>query len=135
LGAEFDVAPALDDVQKWLQAFNIIMMDDVHHLALSARTELASYLKLWHEQGIPPTDRAEGPDFRSIVRFRKRHLAAFRDLFVQVLLLCKRAGLVKLGQVALDGTKVRSNASRRKAIVRVSVLAEGRVLTTLETEI
>jgi transposase len=56
------------------------------------------------------------PDFRSIARFRKRHLGAFTDLFVQVLAICKRAGLVKLGRVALDGTKVRANASRRKAM-------------------
>ena len=56
------------------------------------------------------------PDFRSIARFRKRHLTAIRGLFVQMLLVCKRAGLVKLGRVALDGTKVRANASRRKAM-------------------
>lgn len=56
------------------------------------------------------------PDFRSIARFRKRHLDAINGLFVQVLAVCKRAGLVTLGQVALDGTKVRANASRRKAM-------------------
>ena len=56
------------------------------------------------------------PDFRSIARFRKRHLAAIKGLFVQVLAVCRRAGMVTLGQVALDGTKVRANASRRKAM-------------------
>jgi len=53
---------------------------------------------------------------RSIARFRRRHLAAVDDLFIQVLVLCSEAGLVKLGRVALDGTKLRASASRRKAM-------------------
>jgi transposase len=56
------------------------------------------------------------PDFRTIARFRKRHLAALSQLFVQVLHLCQKAGLVKLGHVALDGTKVKANASKHKAM-------------------
>lgn len=49
--------------------------------------------------------------FRSIARFRQRHLAAIENLYVQVLRLAHRAGLVKLGQVAVDGTKLRADAS------------------------
>ncbi len=56
------------------------------------------------------------PDYRSLARFRRRHLAAVDDLFVQVLALCARAGLVRLGRVALDGTKLRASASRHKAM-------------------
>lgn len=56
------------------------------------------------------------PDFRTISDFRKRHLAALEELFVQVLRLCQEAGLVKLGHVALDGTKVKANASKHKAM-------------------
>jgi len=56
------------------------------------------------------------PDFRTISDFRKRHLAALGELFVQVLRLCQQAGLVKLGHVALDGTKVKANASKHKAM-------------------
>ena len=56
------------------------------------------------------------PDFRTISDFRKDHLEALADLFLQVLELCKQAGLVKLGHVALDGTKVRANASKHKAM-------------------
>lgn len=56
------------------------------------------------------------PDYRAIARFRKRHLSALGHLFVQALALCQAAGMVSLGQVALDGTKVRANASRRKAM-------------------
>jgi len=56
------------------------------------------------------------PDFRSIGRFRKRHLDALGELFVQALRLCAQAGLVRLGSLALDGTKLRANASRHKAM-------------------
>jgi len=56
------------------------------------------------------------PDFRTISDFRKRHLKALAQLFVQVLKLCEAAGLVKLGHVALDGTKVKANASKHKAM-------------------
>jgi transposase len=50
-------------------------------------------------------------DYRSISRFRRRHLLALDDLFIQVLTLCAEAGLISLGQVALDGTKLRASAS------------------------
>lgn len=56
------------------------------------------------------------PDFRTLSEFRKRHLAAMSEMFVQVLGLCREAGLVKLGHVAIDGTKVRANASKHKAM-------------------
>jgi transposase len=56
------------------------------------------------------------PDHKTISSFRRRHLAAFGGLFLQVLVLCQEAGLVKLGRVALDGTKVKANASRHKAM-------------------
>ena len=56
------------------------------------------------------------PDFRTISVFRRRHLTALAGLFQQVLVLCRRAGLVTLGHVALDGTKVKANASKHKAM-------------------
>lgn len=56
------------------------------------------------------------PDFRTLSDFRKQHLPALANLFVQVLKLCQRAGLVKLGHIALDGTKVKANASKHKAM-------------------
>ena len=56
------------------------------------------------------------PDFRTVSDFRKDHLEALADLFLQVLELCQQAGLVKLGHVALDGTKVRANVSKHKAM-------------------
>jgi transposase len=56
------------------------------------------------------------PDHDSIAAFRQQHLAALAGLFTQVLALCQRAGLVRLGHVALDGTKVLANASKHKAM-------------------
>ena len=70
------------------------------------------------------------PDYRSISRFRRRHLVAIDALFVQVLALCSEAGLLKLGRVALDGTKLRASASKHKAMShdrmgpRIEVLEE-----------
>jgi transposase len=62
---------------------------------------------------IVGTDR---PDFRTISDFRKLHLAAFCDVFVQVLRIAGESGLVKLGNVSTDGTKLQGNASRHKAM-------------------
>jgi transposase len=63
---------------------------------------------------ILSTDRH--PDHDTIAEFRKRHLAALSRIFLQVLRLCEKAGLVKLGHVALDGTKIKANASKHKAM-------------------
>lgn len=58
----------------------------------------------------------EQPDFRTISTFRLRHGAALADLFVQSVRLCQAAGMVSLGHVAVDGTKLAANASKRKAM-------------------
>jgi len=56
------------------------------------------------------------PDHRTVNLFRKRHLKALSGLFQQVLQLCAKAGLVKLGHVSVDGTKIRANASKQKSM-------------------
>ena len=56
------------------------------------------------------------PDHSAIAEFRKNHLAALGALFLDILHLCQKAGMVKLGRVALDGTKVKANASKHKAM-------------------
>ncbi len=56
------------------------------------------------------------PDHDTIADFRKSHLGALKGFFLQILLLCKEAKLVKLGHVALDGTKMKANASKHKAM-------------------
>ncbi len=56
------------------------------------------------------------PDFHAISEFRRRHLATFETLFIEVLKLAAASGLLKLGRIALDGTKIKANASRHKAM-------------------
>jgi len=72
------------------------------------------------------------PDYRSIARFRARHLDGLAELFVQALRLCRKAGLVKMGTLAIDGTKLRANASRHKAM---SYERMGKAERQLEEEI
>jgi len=74
----------------------------------------------------------DAPDFRTISDFRKRHLKALSGLFTQVLKLCEQAGLVKLGHVALDGTKIKANASKHKAM---SYARMGQRAAELEAEV
>ena len=70
----------------------------------------------WDEVPFRVLSADSHPDHSSVSEFRRRHLGALADLFVQVLILCRQAGLVKLGHVALDGTKVKANASKHKAM-------------------
>ena len=70
----------------------------------------------------------EVPAYRAIAKFRKRHLSALGHLFVQALELCQAAGMVKLGGVALDGTKVRANASKRKAMSYARMTEKQKIL-------
>lgn len=70
----------------------------------------------WEEVAFRVLAGDQHPDHDSIAAFRQRHLGALSGLFVQVLQLCHQAGLVKLGHVALDGTKVKANASKHKAM-------------------
>jgi hypothetical protein len=81
-------------------------------VAGSRRIERATY----EDVGFRYLAADEHPDHDTIADFRKEHLAALAQLFVQVLRLCQQAGLVKLGHVALDGTKVKANASKHKAM-------------------
>ena len=72
------------------------------------------------------------PDHSRISEFRRRNLDALKELFVQILRLCQKAGMVSLGHVALDGTKVQANASKRKAMSHERML---RAEKELEKEI
>ena len=72
--------------------------------------------RLHEDVGFRVLAANNSPDFRTISDFRKEHLKALAGLFVQVLRLCQRTGLVKLGHVSLDGTKVKANASKHKAM-------------------
>jgi transposase len=56
------------------------------------------------------------PDFRRIAEFRARQLKHLQPFFLEVLMLCREAGLLKVGRLSLDGTKIKANASRHKAM-------------------
>lgn len=70
----------------------------------------------WEEVPFRVLSGNQQPDHDSIADFRKRHLKTLANLFVQVLKICQQAGLVKLGHVAVDGSKVKANASKHKAM-------------------
>lgn len=84
----------------------------------------------------------QAPDHTTICRFRKRHAGALAGLFVEVLALCARAGMVRVGRVAIDGTKMRANASldanRRYSAIRAEIeqmLAEADEVDAAEDEL
>jgi len=78
----------------------------------SRKIEKATY----HQVPFRVITADQHPDHDTIAEFRKRHLKALSGLFVQALQLCRKVGLVKLGHVSLDGTKVKANASKHKAM-------------------
>jgi transposase len=94
----------------------------------SRKLERATY----RDVGVRMLCADQHPDYRSIARFRKRHLEALGELFVQALRLCRQASLVGLGVLALDGTKLRANASRHKAMSYERMVSKE---TQLEAEI
>ncbi len=78
----------------------------------SRRIERATF----EDVGFRILAAGEHPHFTTINEFRATHRASFADLFQQVLTTCMAAGLVKLGHVAIDGTKMKANASKHKAM-------------------
>jgi len=116
--------PAYDPrlmVSLLLQAYRV-------GIASSRRIERATYD--WVSFRVMSVD--QHPDHDTIACFRQRHLKALSELFAQVFRLCQKAGLVKLGHVALDGTKVRANASKHKAM---SYGCMEKKVTDLEAEV
>jgi len=79
-------------------------------------------------RGVPLADRGQAPAYRAIAKFGKRHLSALGHVFVQALELCQAAGMLSLGRVALDGTKVRAHASRRKAMIYARMSEKQKIL-------
>ena len=82
----------------------------------------------WEDAAFRVLTGNQQPDHSRISDFRRCHLAALGGLFVQVLRLCQKAGLVSLGHVALDGTKVKANASKHKAMSHQRMLKSERQL-------
>jgi transposase len=82
----------------------------------------------WEDAAFRVLTGNQQPDHSRISDFRRRLLNALAGLFVQVLKVCQKAGLVSLGQVALDGTKIRANASKHKAMSHERMLKSERQL-------
>jgi transposase len=82
----------------------------------------------WEDAAFRVLTGNQQPDHSRISDFRRRHLTALAGLFVQVLKVCQKAGLVSLGHVALDGTKIRANASKHKAMSHERMLRTERQL-------
>ena len=72
--------------------------------------------KLYEDVAFRVLGAGNYPDHDTIAEFRRRHLEALSRIFVQVLKLCSKVGLVKLGHIAIDGTKMKANASKHKAM-------------------
>ena len=82
----------------------------------------------WEDAAFRVLTGNQQPDHSRVSDFRRRHLDALAGLFIQVLRLCQKAGLVSLGTVALDGTKVKANASKHKAMSHERMLKTERQL-------
>jgi len=104
----------------------------VRVLLLGYTTGVRSSRKLeeacWDKVAFRWLAGGQAPAYRAIAKFGKRHLSALGHLFVQALELCQAAGMVSLGKVALDGTKVRANASRRKAMSYARMTEKQKIL-------
>jgi len=90
------------------------MMVKVYCIGVPSSRKIAK--RLQEDVGFRVLAANNTPDFRTVSDFRKDHLKDLSGLFLQVLELCQEAGLVKLGHVSLDGTKVKANASKHKAM-------------------
>jgi len=111
----------------------------VRVLLLGYTTGVRSSRKLeeacWDKVAFRWLAGGQAPAYRAIAKFRKRHLSALGHLFVQALELCQAAGMVSLGKVALDGTKVRANASRRKAMSYTRMTDKQKILAAEVSEL
>ena len=116
---ELDLAPflAAHDEPRGMPPYHPALMLKVllYGYATGVRSSRKLEARLASDVGFMYLAGQSRPDHKTISSFRRRHLGAFGALFLQVLVLCQEAGLVKLGRVALDGTKVKANASRHKA--------------------
>ena len=88
----------------------------VYGYSIGVRSSRAIERRCVDDVGFRYLAAGQAPDFRSIARFRRRHLQALADLLLQSLQLAQRMGMVSMGRVALDGTKLRANASKHKAM-------------------
>ena len=120
LVGELDLAPflAAHDEPRGMPPYHPAMMLKVllYGYATGIRSSRKLEERLGSDVGFMFLAGGARPDHKTISEFRRRHLAALEALFLDSLVLCQQAGLVKLGRVALDGTKVKASASKHKAM-------------------
>ncbi len=117
---DMDLAPflAAHDEPRGMPPYHPAMMLKVllYGYATGVRSSRKLEERLRFDVGFMYLAGGAHPGHKAIGEFRRRHLEAFHRLFLDILLLCQAAGLVKLGRVALDGTKVKADASKHKAM-------------------
>ncbi len=117
---DLDLAPflAAHDEPRGMPPYHPAMMLKVllYGYATGVRSSRKLEERLRFDVGFMFLAGGAHPGHKAIGEFRRRHLLAFHALFLDILLLCQEAGLVKLGRVALDGTKLKANASKHKAM-------------------
>ena len=117
---DLDLAPflAAHDEPRGMPPYHPAMMLKVllYGYASGVRSSRKLEERLKSDVGFMYLAGGARPGHKAIGEFRRRHLEAFHRLFLDILLLCQAAGLVQLGRVALDGTKVKANASKHKAM-------------------
>jgi len=117
---QMDLGPflAAHDEPRGMPPYHPAMMLKVllYGYATGVRSSRKLELRLRSDVGFMYLAGQARPDHKTINEFRRRHLEAFEALFLDILQLCQEAGLVTLGRVALDGTKVKADASKHKAM-------------------
>jgi transposase len=117
---DMDLAPflAAHDEPRGMPPYHPAMMLKVllYGYATGVRSSRKLEERLKSDVGFMFLAGGSRPGHKAIGEFRRRHLEAFGQLFLDILLLCQEAGLVKLGRVALDGTKLKASASKHKAM-------------------
>ena len=117
---DLDLAPflAAHDEPRGMPPYHPAMMLKVllYGYATGVRSSRKLEDRLGSDVGFMFLAGGARPGHKAISEFRRRHLAALEALFLESLVLCRKAGLVKLGRVALDGTKVKASASKHKAM-------------------
>lgn len=117
---ELDLAPflAAHDEPRGMPPYHPALMLKVllYGYATGVRSSRRLEDRLRHDVDFMFLAGQARPDHKTISEFRRRHLAALSALFLESLRLCRAAGMVRLGTVALDGTKLKANASRHKAM-------------------
>ena len=133
-GSIFAVAPTAGDIEEWLRVYKLVVIDDVHHLTLAARTELASHLKLWHERGIrlfmigiaKTSEAILGQDPELAIRNDSWHLGPQDEDFARELLSKGQRALniefpTQAMQTAVDAAQ--GSPSILQAIARIACVA------------